>query len=128
MKEHQFSKHYTVDEARKLLPQIREWLDKLERLTSRLKQVEKRYADLLNAGADLGGPSINQWINTLADTKCLLDEFASRQIIIKDLNRGLLDFPSLRDGREVFLCWEKDEEDIEHWHDLETGFTGREPL
>lgn len=128
MKEHQFSKHYTVEEARQLLPQIREWLDKLERLTSRLKQVEKRYSDLLNAGADLGGPSINQWINTLADAKCLLDEFASRQIIIKDLNRGLIDIPSMRHGKEVFLCWEKDEEDIEHWHDLDSGFTGREPI
>ena len=126
--DNQFSKHYTVEEARKLLPQIREWLDKLERLTTRLKQVEKRYADLLNSGADLGGPSINQWVNTLADAKVLLEEFATREIVIKDLNRGLIDFPSLRDGREVFLCWEKDEEDIEHWHDLESGYPGREPL
>jgi hypothetical protein len=57
-----------------------------------------------------------------------LQEFRRRQIQVKDLRRGLLDFPALRDGREVFLCWEKDEEDIEFWHDLETGYGGRERL
>ena len=44
------------------------------------------------------------------------------------LQRGLVDFPSYRDGREIFLCWERDEDDIEFWHDLESGFSGRERL
>jgi len=44
------------------------------------------------------------------------------------LNRGLIDFPSMREGREIFLCWEKDEDDIEYWHDLESGYAGRERL
>ena len=58
----------------------------------------------------------------------ILAEFQGRQIIIKDLARGLLDFPSIIGGKEVFLCWESDEEDIEFWHDLESGFGGREKL
>ncbi len=52
-------------------------------------------------------------------------EFHRRQIQVKDLRRGLNKFPSYRDGREIFLCWERDEDDIEFWHDLETGFSGR---
>jgi hypothetical protein len=45
---------------------------------------------------------------------------------VKDLERGLIDFPSFKGGREIFLCWEKDDEDIEFWHDLDAGYSGRE--
>jgi hypothetical protein len=47
---------------------------------------------------------------------------------IKDFERGLVDFPHIRDGREVFLCWELHEGDIEFWHDIDAGYTGRERL
>lgn len=47
---------------------------------------------------------------------------------IKDLDRGLVDFPSFRQNREVFLCWEEGETDIEFWHDLSAGYGGRERL
>ena len=57
-----------------------------------------------------------------------LAEFQQRQIFIKDLERGLLDFPSIIGDREIFLCWEQDEESVEHWHELDSGFAGREPL
>ena len=60
--------------------------------------------------------------------KSVLLEFDSRQIQVKDIERGLLDFPAIIGGREVFLCWEQDEDDIEFWHDLESGYAGRERL
>ena len=47
---------------------------------------------------------------------------------IKDLDRGLCDFPALREGRVVYLCWVFGEDDIEWWHDIEAGFAGRQPL
>jgi hypothetical protein len=47
---------------------------------------------------------------------------------IKDFDRGLVDFPHLRDGREVFLCWELDEDDIDFWHEIDDGYAGRERL
>ena len=52
----------------------------------------------------------------------LLQEFQRREIQIKDLERGLIDFPALIGGKEVFLCWEQDEEDIEFWHELDAGY------
>jgi hypothetical protein len=58
----------------------------------------------------------------------VLAEFQRRRIIIKDLERGLIDFPAIMGGKEVFLCWEQDEEEIEFWHDLDIGFSGRERL
>jgi len=76
----------------------------------------------------MGGDLVNSSIRTLAEMQTILGEFHSRQIFIKELDRGLVDFPAIIGGREVFLCWEQDEEDIEHWHDLDAGFAGREPL
>ena len=86
-----FKKHYTVEEARELIPQLRLWLDELNRHRQRLTQLDER-------------------------------------LQLKDLERGLIDFPAIIGGKEVFLCWEKDENDIEFWHDLETGYAGRERL
>jgi len=123
-----FSKHYTIEEARALLPQIRQWLQKLEQIHTRLNQIDKRLASRLVAGEDLGGESVNTLARTLADFKEIAKNFRSREIQIKDLERGLIDIPALRDGKEILLCWEKDEDDIEYWHDLESGFAGRERL
>jgi hypothetical protein len=53
---------------------------------------------------------------------------AERDIVLRDLERGLVDFPALRDGHEVYLCWVEGEPDIEFWHDLDAGFAGRQSL
>ncbi len=124
--DYQFQKHYTREEARALLPQIRQWLGRLDELRKELERLEKRLASL--GGNDLGGDTVNQWIRHLADMQEILAEFHRREIIIKDLERGLIDFPAIISGREVFLCWESDEEDVEFWHDLESGYGGRERL
>lgn len=123
-----FSKHYSIDEARALLPLVRKWLTQLETFQNRLQSLDERVAVVLARGGDAGGHLVNQSVKTLAQSQQTLQEFRRREIQVKDLRRGLLDFPSIRDGREVFLCWEKDEEDIEFWHDLESGYPGRERL
>ena len=125
---HQYDKHYTRDEANALLPQIRLWLVQLNRLREELHRYEKRLSGLTGQGNDVGGDTVNNWIRALADMQATLAEFQRREIFIKDLERGLLDFPALIGGREVFLCWESDEEAVEFWHDLESGYGGRERL
>jgi len=125
---YQFQKHYSREEARALLPQIREWLRQLDELRPRLLKYDQRLSPLMEAGADAGGQSVNAWVSIMADVRALLIEFQRREIVVKDLDRGLVDFPAIINGREVFLCWEKGEEDIEFWHDLEAGYAGRERL
>lgn len=125
---HQFKKHYTLEEARSLLPQIRTWLEQLQRCHRELTKADERIGQLLSRGADVGGDSVNSWVKTVCVTKRLLLEFSQRQIQVKDVERGLIDFPALRGGREIFLCWEQDEEDIEFWHELDAGYAGREKL
>ena len=125
---HQFTKHYTREEARALLPRVREWLQQLEVLRGSLNKHNQRVESLLDGGNDRGGATVNDWVRTMADIQRVLAEFRQREILIKDADRGLVDFPAIIGGKEVFLCWEQDEEDVEFWHDLESGFGGRERL
>jgi hypothetical protein len=125
---YRFTKHYTREEAQTLLPQLRAWLTELNRLREEAERYDKRLGGLNTEGQDTGGETVNNWIRALAAMQSLLAEFQRREIIIKDLSRGLVDFPALIGGKEVFLCWESDEDTVEFWHDLETGYGGREKL
>ncbi len=125
---HQFQKHYTREEARALLPQIRQWLTQFGQLRGEVEKQDERLGTLMASGRDLGGPAVNNWVKTLAEIKEVLLEFHRREIQLKDLDRGLMDFPAIIGGKEVFLCWEQDEEDIEFWHELWAGYAGRERL
>lgn len=123
-----FQKHYSREEARALLPQLRQWLAELNRLREDGERFEKRLGGMVEEGQDAGGETVNNWIRALAGMQSLLLEFQRREIFIKDLSRGLVDFPAIIAGKEVFLCWESDEEDIEFWHDIDSGYSGREKL
>jgi hypothetical protein len=50
------------------------------------------------------------------------------EVIVRDLERGLVDFPGLREGREIYLCWEEGEPEVAHWHETDAGFSGRQDL
>jgi len=124
----QFRKHYTREEARALLPQIREWLKHLTQVRKWLEDCDAKVQHLLKEGSDVGGELASNWVKLVAEFQKLSGHFREREILIKDLDRGLIDFPAIIAGREVFLCWEQDEEDIEFWHELNTGYAGRERL
>ena len=123
-----FTKHYTREEARQLLPLIEQWLDELALLRDQIRASDEQIAAKMGLGDDLGGNLVNQQAKAMADLKQVLARFQNRQIQIKDPDRGLIDFPAYVGGKEVFLCWERGEEDIEFWHDLTSGYAGRERL
>ena len=125
---YRFKRHYTRDEARALLPEIRQWLQRLSEARRRLAEGDQRVSALLSGGNDAGGETVNRLARALGEIKQILAEFQRREIQVKDIERGLIDFPAIIGGNEVFLCWEQDEEDIEFWHDLESGYAGRERL
>lgn len=125
---HKFRHHYTLEEARALLPRIRKWLVEIHQLRRRLKPLDLRIEQLLAGGADIGGDSVQHQAKLLAQLQRVVREFYTREIQIKDIDRGLIDFPAILEGREVFLCWELEDDDIEFWHELDSGFAGRERL
>ena len=55
-------------------------------------------------------------------------ELRERDLVLRDLDRGLVDFPALRDGQEIYLCWLEGEDEIGYWHAPDAGFAGRQPL
>jgi len=125
---HRFKKHYTREEASALLPQIRLWFKRILQLRGELEKLEKRVNAKMKEGVDSGGDTVNQWVRTMAEINHVFQEFHQREIQIKDLERGLIDFPAFVGGKEVFLCWEQDEEEVEFWHDIDSGYAGREKL
>jgi hypothetical protein len=125
---HRFQKHYTREEATALLPQIREWLRRINGLREELAKHDVRLESLRIDGADLGGKLANDQVKLFTNATEVLQEFQRRELVIKDFDRGMIDFPALVGGREVFLCWEMDEVTVEFWHELDTGFAGRERL
>ena len=77
-----------------------------------------------------GGTMTNagHYLRSSRNLKRQMQYFEKSGIEVKDIATGLVDFPSLMNGRVVFLCWRMDEASITHWHELETGFTGRQPI
>jgi hypothetical protein len=123
-----FGKHYSVEEAREMLPKIRAWFSEINALTGRIHETDQNIAPRVKAGEDLGGMAVSQQIRDMTRVHSILREFHSREIQVKDLQRGLIDFPALLDEHEIFLCWEHAENDITQWHALESGFAGRQAL
>jgi len=124
----QFSKHYTLCEARDLLPMVKVWLDRLFEIQLQLVETEPKLEELLKQGRDIGGSEVNLCVRLRLEFTDILEEFQEADVQIKDLEKGLIDFPAWMEGREVFLCWHKGEEDIGFWHEIDEGFEGRQKI
>lgn len=131
-----FEKHFTVAEARSTLPDLRRKLLRIQDLLAEIKAHQERrgaQAPIILRGNGKG-PLITQVPDGNKKKKLaqqLIEGIAESGIQIKDLQRGLVDFPHFFDGdqdREVFLCWHLGEDTIEYWHEIEAGYGGRQPL
>ena len=121
-------RHYTLEEASKLLPHVVELLERMRAARDRLGDREAREA-LSEAGPTNGGGDAGRTVSEgFLELRDTITELRELEAVLRDLDRGLLDFPSLRDGREIYLCWQEGEEAIEYWHDPEAGFAGRRRL
>lgn len=120
---------FTLDEARRLLPQLRalmvdaseEWR-RMRELNPEIQKVRDRVP--MDGFSAFGAP----YIEAVTHLMSLLQQVKDMGVHVKDIDQGLCDFPYLRQGRMVYLCWRLGEDSITAWHDLETGFAGREPL
>jgi hypothetical protein len=121
-------RHFTPEQANALLPRLAEMLAALREARDRLVD-EGVHETLVEAAAGNGGGAGGRQVGeAFLEVRRRLLEFQELGVVIKDLERGLLDFPAIREDREVYLCWQSGEEEVGHWHELDTGFAGREPL
>ena len=122
------ARHYTLEEASELLPRVAGIIERMRTARNQLGDREARDA-LSEAGPTNGGGTpgrtVSQGFLELRDSMIELREL---EVVLRDLDRGLLDFPSLRDGQEVYLCWQEGEDAIRFWHEPDAGFGGRQPL
>jgi hypothetical protein len=124
-----FEKHFSVEEANNLLPELRQLLERIQAVRSSLNiSWEQAQPVLVVAPHNGGGKEASGYVADLTRLNALLQEFQRQGVVIKDIDRGLVDFPHWRDGREVYLCWELSEAEVRFWHDLDSGYAGREPI
>lgn len=121
-------RHFTREEANAMLPRLRPLLERLREARDELTDAEAH--ELLSgaAPANGGGAPGRQVGEAFLAVRNVLATLQSGGVVVKDIERGLVDFPAIREGREVYLCWEMGEDDVAHWHELESGFNGRHPL
>jgi hypothetical protein len=126
---------FTRAEANALLPRLTREFELLHQLRSTARDQRAELARLEAKGKSNGrdvASEIREHQERLekigAQAKAILDGITGLGCEIKDVDQGLVDFPSPRDGRTVYLCWKVGEESIGYWHELSTGFAGRQPL
>jgi hypothetical protein len=121
-------RHYTVEQANAALEWVAERIERLRAARVGLNDEEARAALSEAAPTNGGGGPGRVVSDAFLEMRNALVELQAMEVVLRDLDRGLVDFPSIRDGREVFLCWEEGEEEIGFWHDLDAGYGGRRPL
>ena len=124
-------KIFTVQEANALLPNVRVIVGNIQRAHRKLATYRDE-AKKASEAAEQGGGGLTDGVAyavALTNLTTQLAELETLGVQLKDFERGLIDFPSLREGRVVLLCWQLGEGDeLEWWHDVDAGFAGRTPL
>jgi len=121
-------RHYSVEQANAAIGWVRERIERMRAAREQLGDEEARAA-LSDAAPTNGGGAPGMVVSeAFLELRNALLELHEMDIVLRDLERGLFDFPALRDGREVYLCLEDGEDEIEYWHDIEAGYGGRQPL
>jgi Uncharacterized conserved protein (DUF2203) len=121
-------RHYSVEEANAALPRVIELIETLRSASARLGDRDARAALSEAAPGNGGGEPGRKVSRGFLELREAVLELRERGIVLRDLERGLVDFPSLRDGRQVYLCWQEGEDEVAFWHESEAGFAGRRPL
>ena len=124
-------KIFTIDEANALLPNVRGIVSRIRKAYRSLAKYRDE-AKKAAAASEQGGGGVENGVQYAQLVTSLTGEIAKLEdlgVQLKDYERGLVDFPSLREGRVVLLCWQLGEGDeVEWWHDMDAGFAGRTPL
>ena len=122
-------KYFTLQTATNALTVIRPLMDEIQSIR---KEILVRQPDVWpvveRAAGNGGSQAASQMVKEFERLDALVHQVQATGALFKDINLGLLDFPALKDGREVYLCWKYGEGDIAFWHEIEAGYAGRRSI
>jgi hypothetical protein len=129
-------RHFTPEEANALLDEVRPVAEAMvehrRAFTVSAARRARLTARISGNGGDLDpqepGELDEQLEREAGAVGRAVEQLEALGVQVKDLDRGLVDFPALHDGREVLLCWQVGEEEVGYWHGVDEGFAGRKPL
>lgn len=122
-------RYFTVEEANTALevirPLVRQMLEIRQEILARQPEVWPALAKIAGNG---GGRVPYQAEQEFVHLDACVRQILALGVEVKDTNVGLVDFPALRDGREVYLCWKYGEREVSFWHEVDSGFAGRQKI
>ncbi len=122
-------KYYTPKEANNLLEIIRPMVGEMMTIAQKIQASQPELWNLAQKSAGNGGSAtLSKLLPDFDRLHRLIHQAQDMGIEIKDLTIGLIDFIALKDGREIYLCWQYGEEQIQFWHEIEAGFAGRQKI
>jgi hypothetical protein len=123
-------RHYTIEQANAVRGWVAERVRRIQDARACLIAQGSEAGDALSAlDPDAGGSYPGRAVaRPLVQLSHAVRELEAVDVVLRDVDRGLIDFPAIRDGQEVYLCWLVDEDEIGFWHTPDAGFAGRQPL
>ena len=123
------SQYFTLQEANEALNIIRPLMDEVQLIRQKILENQPEAWPAIEKSAGNGGNrALSNLVQDFEKLDALVHQIQDTGAQIKDINTGLLDFSALKNGREVYLCWQHGEDDIQYWHEIEAGFAGRQPI
>lgn len=123
------ARYFTLAEARALLPRIKELMHQAQEARAEILRLRPELWPVLRKAATNGGSrEAGEVLQHFQRLEAGVKGIAGLGVLVKDVDKGLVDFLGTRDGREIYLCWHYGEEEILFWHELNTGFAGRAPI
>ncbi len=120
-------RYFTLDEANAALETIRPMVATLLELRDAILARSPEVWPVIEKAAGNGGSKAAAQVeHEFERMHALVHQIQDTGAVLKDINQGLLDFPSLREGREVYLCWLYGEDEIKYWHEIDAGYAGRQ--
>lgn len=123
------TKIFTVAEANALLPRIRVIMEGMQAIRQEALVLRPDVWPVLEKAVGNGGSrKAGELLELFKQFEKLMTELQGYGCELKGLEQGLVDFPAMMHGRQVYLCWQYNEPEIQYWHDVDAGFAGRQPL
>jgi len=121
--------YFTLQQANEALQIIRPLMNEVQAIRQKILANQPEAWPAIEKSVGNGGNrALSNMVQDFEKLDALVHRILDTGVQVKDVNLGLLDFSALRDGHEVYLCWQYGEEDIAFWHEVDAGFAGRQPI